>query len=266
MAGNTYLGIENPGSSYPSFRGEAVMPEVLITSLRAFIAFVTLLIVTRVMGKKQISQLTFFDFIVGITVGSIAAILTTDLSVRPFPQWLAICEWVAFALIAEWIALKDRWWGKVLDGQPTIMVYKGKILEDNLAANRYRVDDLRGQLRQRGIFSLADVEYAILETNGELSVLKKPGLDPVSRDDLKLPPVPTGIAVELIQDSKVISQNLQEIGRDINWLSNELYKQGVTNLGQVAFASVGADGSLYVDKYQDELGSIINPGDYPGIY
>ena len=242
------------------------MPEGLIISLRGFIGFVTLLIATRVMGKKQISQLTFFDFIVGITVGSIAAILTADLSVRPFPQWLAICEWVAFALIAEWISLKNRWWAKVLDGQPTIMIYKGKILESNLAANRYRIDDLRGQLRKQGIFNTADVEYAILETNGQLSVLKKPGQDPVTRDDLKLPNPPIGISVELIQDGKIIPQNLQEIGRDSNWLATELSKLGVTNLGQVAFASVDASGRLYVDKYQDKLVSIINPGDYPGVY
>lgn len=240
------------------------MPDILAVFIRAAAAFVSMVVFTRILGKKAISQLTFFHYIVGITIGSTASTLSTDLTLKPVPQLVGLTTWVALAIIFEFVVLKNRWWAKLLDGEPTILIHNGKILENNMAANHYQLTELLEQLRVKGVFNPADVEFAILETDGNLSILKKTQTQPVTPEDLNIPTGYKGIPTELVQEGRIISQNLKQVNLDETWLLTELRKHGVTNLQQVFLATLDTQGNLFIDKYKDDLKQITDISDYPG--
>ncbi|MGE5416803.1 MAG: YetF domain-containing protein [Acidobacteriota bacterium] len=229
------------------------MSEEINVVLRSGFAFISMLVFTRILGKKTVGQLTTFDYIIGITIGSIAANLSTMPADRILPQWLGLGVWVGLALVFEWISLKNRKLAQVMDGEPTILVKNGKILESNMAANRYKISDLTEQLRLKGAFELKNVEYAILETDGEISVLKKSQIEPVTPQDLKIPTKYKGVAAEVIQEGKIIAQTLQRLKLSQEWLMDELEKQGVQDVKEVVYASLDTDGTLYVDRYDDDM-------------
>lgn len=241
------------------------MSESLVVAVRAVMAFFTLLIMTRLLGKKQLSQLTFFEYIIGITVGSIASSMTVDLTSQALPHWIGLIVWVFLAWVLEIITLRSRYLAKLLDGEPVVLIHNGKILERNLAGTRFRMADLMEQLRQRSVFNPADVEFAILETGGQVSVLKKADREPVTPRDLNIPVQYAGIPTELIVDGEVIDQNLQQVNLDRNWLLGELAKLGLTDPKQVMYAALDTSGKLYVDTYHDRLGNpTVDISDYQG--
>ncbi len=234
--------------------------------LRSFIALVTLLIFARLIGKQQISQLNFFDYITGITVGSIAASLSTDLSARPLSLWAGLLSWMAIILFLDFVIMKNRKLHKILDGEPTVVIQNGKILEQNLGKLQLPVDTLVSQLRSKDIFDLNQVEFALLESDGKLAVLKKSQYQPVTPNDLQLSTEYQGVPTELIIEGKVIYGNLDQINKDITWLQQELNKQGINNMEQVFYATLSSNGQLFVDKYGDDLfsGTVTDVSDYPG--
>ena len=142
-----------------------------------------MLIFSRVLGKQQISQLTFFDYILGITIGSAASSLTTDLTSKAWPHWIGLLVWTAAVLLFQVVTIKWRYMSKYIDGEPTIVIMDGKIMEEAMKKMRYRMDDLFIQLRHNNVFDVMQVKYAILETDGRISVLKKPEFqNPTLRD------------------------------------------------------------------------------------
>ena len=143
--------------------------EGLVVAIRAIIGFFSLLIFTRVIGKEQISQLNFFDYVLGITIGSIAATVTTDLSSRAWPHWVGLLVWAVLGYLMEIITLKSRNAAKYLEGEPAIIIKDGKIMEKALKQEKYRVSDILSLLRNEGIFDINEVRYAIIEPNGRLS-------------------------------------------------------------------------------------------------
>ena len=242
------------------------MNEGLVAMTRAIIAFFSILIFARVLGKQQISQLTFFDYVLGITIGSIAATLTTDLSSSAWPHWVGLFIWALLGYIIEWITIKWRYAGKYLDGQPTIVMMNGKILEDTLKKAKYRVSDLLEILRNKDIFDLNQVAFAILEPNGQISVLKKAEYQPVTPKDMNLTVSPVSIGIELIYDGMIIEENLKEFKRDKKWLMAQLKKQGINNASEVLLATYDSTGKFYLDTYKDHIKNLPDVGDYKGPY
>lgn len=155
------------------------MNEVLVVVVRGIIAFFTLLIFTRILGKTEISQLTYFDYVNGITIGSIAATLTTNLNERALPEWVGLATWTGAVIIMQLIALKSRYLSKYLNGEPVVVIMNGQIMEDAMKKMRYHLNELLVQLREKGVFDISQVEFAVLETSGKLSVLKKSTYQPV---------------------------------------------------------------------------------------
>ena len=229
------------------------MLESLVVLVRGIIAFGTLLIFARVLGKQQISQLNFFDYILGITIGSIAASLTTDLTSSAWPHWIGLLTWTVAVLLLQVITLKWRAASKYLDGEPTIAIMNGKILENILKKMRYRTDDLMEQLRQKDIYDITQVQFAILEKDGELSVIKKPEFENVTKKDLNIQPGITGIATELIYNGIIIDSNLKQTNHDRKWLFNELKKLKIQSTSEVFYMSINPDGTIYTDLYQDHI-------------
>lgn len=230
------------------------MPLPLLAFIRGTVAFITLLILTRLMGKKQLSQLTFFDYIIGITIGSIAASFTTDLQVEAAVHFAGLITWALWEVVLGVITIHNRRIRKVIDGEPTVVVHNGKILESNLERMNYTLDDLRMQLREKDAFSLSEVEFALLEPNGALSVLKKPQHRSVTPQDLGLQTTSKGVAVELIMGGKVIDANLRQMNLSRKWLDEQLRQRGL-RLEQVYYAEVNAERELYIDV-RDDLGAV----------
>ena len=211
--------------------------------------FMVLLILTRILGKNQMSHLTFFNYITGITIGSIAANMVHE-SNQPFiDDFISLTWWCILTLLVGFISLKSGKLRQIIDGQPTIVIKKGKIIKDSLKSNRVNMDDLSMLLRKQNIFSIKEVDYAILEPNGNLSVIKKPQHQQITKSDINIYPSPLNyIPSEIIVDGKIIYDNLKELNLNEHWLQNELKKQNITSAKDVFYAEIQTDGSLFINK------------------
>jgi uncharacterized membrane protein YcaP (DUF421 family) len=227
--------------------------EGIVVAVRSVIGFFTLLIFARILGKQQISQLTFFDYVLGITIGSIAASLSVDLSSRAWPHWVGLVIWALIVWGLQLFTLKCRPAAKYIVGEPTIVIMNGKILENNMRSIRYTLADVLEQLRDKGIFDLNQVSFAVVETNGKISVLLKPEFLPATPKDLNLPTKSTGLSTELIYNGLMINDNLKIANVDPLWLENELKNRGIENVSEVFLAAIDSSGSFYVDTYEDHL-------------
>ncbi len=237
------------------------MNESLVTMVRGIIAFVSLLIFARVLGKQQIAELTFFEYVLGITIGSIASTMTVDLSIKIFPQFVGLLTWVGAVLVTQWITIRWRNQSKLINGEPTIVVMEGKIMEDAMRKLRYRLSDLTEQLRIEGVFNLDEVQYAVLEASGQLSVLKKPQNMPVTLQDLQLIGKNRGMDVELIYGGVIIEQNLKQTGVTREWLIERLSAEGFRDPSEIFIATIDTNRKLYIDGYQDKLVSKVDVDD-----
>lgn len=242
------------------------MNEGLVVFVRGIIGFFSLLIFAKILGKQQISQLSFFDYVLGITIGSIAASLTTDLSSRAWPHFVGLLTWAILGYLMECITLKWRYASKYIDGEPTIIIMNGKIMENALRKMKYKVSDIMGLLRNKDVFDLSQVDFAIIETNGQLSVLKKPEYEPLTPKDMSILKAPTGISSELIYDGILMHQNLKQLNKTEKWLMDQLKMQEIKDVSEVFLATLTPSGSLYVDKYKDRIQKITDIGDYKGPY
>lgn len=242
------------------------MNEGLVVFVRSIIAFFSLLIFAKILGKQQISQLSFFDYVLGITLGNIAGTLATDLSTRAWPHFLSLFTWCALGYIMEYITLKWRYVAKYIDGEPAIIIMNGKIMEDTLRKMKYKVSDIMGLLRNKDVFDLSQVDFAIIESNGQLSVLKKAEYEPLTAKDMNISKSPTGISTELIYDGILIEQNLKQLNKSKKWIMNQLKIQGIKNISEVFLATLTPSGSLYIDKYKDHITKLTDISDYKGPY
>lgn len=219
--------------------------------LRSIIAFFVLLVMARLMGKKQVSQLTFFDYCVGITIGSIASMISIDKDVKLLSGSVAILTWSLFPMLLSFINMKSTAFAKVVDGKPSLLIHNGKILKKNLKRNKLTVQELLMLLREKGAFHIDDVKFAILETNGKISVSKKgasPAVTPtVMGDDIKYEQAPT----ILIIDGKWHKANMEKKGIQKEWLEDELQRQGITKVDDVFLAQIDTQPNLYIHPYEN---------------
>ncbi|HHW40699.1 MAG TPA: DUF421 domain-containing protein [Syntrophomonadaceae bacterium] len=240
-------------------------PIYLKVALQTILAFFAVLIVTRILEKEQLSHLTYYEYVTGITLGSLAAGLAIDAVIPAGAVLLALVIFSALTYLMGYISLKNRVARKLLEGEPTIVVQNGKIMEKNMGRLRYNVDDLLVQLREKGYFNISDVEFAILEPHGKLSVLPKSSKKPVTREDLQIPSSYEGVGSELIIDGEIIYQNLKQNNLDEAWLINQLEKQGIHSPKDVMFAGLDTQGNLYIDRKQDGLTHDVQVSDDPDL-
>lgn len=226
------------------------MQEYIQAIWTTLVIFVMLVILTRIVGRKLLSQITFFDFVTGVTIGTIAgAYVVNEVkgnAVLLSPVILVICT-----LGLGYLTVKSLKMRKIFRGEPIVIIQNGKILEDNMFKSRYTLDALEMQLRENQVFDINEVEFAVLEADGKLSVLKKTPYNPVTPGDLNLKTNYKGLASELIKDGKVLEQNLKQNQLDINWLYKELYQQGIDDISKVMLANLNTDGSLYIDLKEE---------------
>lgn len=230
--------------------------ELFTVTVRSVLAFFSLLLLMRLMRKKQLSQYTFYDYAVGITIGSIASTLSIELENRTVSVYWGLIIWAILPVLLGWLYLKSIVIRKIFDSEPVVLIKEGKILEDNLKRELLNLEDLQMQLRSAGIFELADVEYAILEKNGQVNAIKKKEKQPVTPGDLNLPVLNKGGPLVLVLDGKIMHDTIHHSPYSKAWLLGELNKKGITDISQVIVAQVDTAGSLYVDVRGDEDSNI----------
>jgi len=216
--------------------------------VRTLLGFAILLTLTRLLGKKQLSQFTIFTYITGIAIGSMAGEIVIHRDVDLMDGFLVLTLWCVMVYIVEFVSLKSAKVRVLLDGEPAIVIKKGQISEQMLKKQRMNIDDLTMHLRLNQVFSIMDVEYAILEPNGALTVMKKPGKDPITREDMCIASDVSGLPSEMIVDGKIVEKNLLELGYTRQQLNDALRTQGITDIKTVLYAELQQDRSLYIQK------------------
>lgn len=229
------------------------MVDVLMVTWRSVAGFLALLILMRISGKQQVAQMTVFEFVLAITLGSLASDLSVQTNDPFLPILLGLTIWTVLGLLLSAASVHRRRWSKIMHGEPTILVENGHILEENLRKSPYMtIDDLLMLLRGKGAFELREVEYAVHELDGTLSVLKKSQNRAVRPGDLAVSTQYEGLPIELIYDGRIVEKNLKGARLDRAWLTEKLKDQGVEDLSQVMLAQLYTDGSLYVDLRNDQ--------------
>jgi uncharacterized membrane protein YcaP (DUF421 family) len=232
------------------------MNEIMDVLLRTLTAFVLIMIIARVLGKQTISQMTYHDFVAAITLGAITGNLAFNTKLNSWNIIASLFLFSGIAFLFTFISLKSRKSRKWLSGKPTIVIENGKILENNLMKLHLTLDTLNQELREKDIFDIQDVEYAVLELNGRVSVLRKPEYRQIRIKDL-----PQFISnydtksifpIELIMDGDIIKNNLEQNHLSEAWIYDELKKRKLT-LSEVCYAVKGTKGDLYFDLYKDKI-------------
>jgi uncharacterized membrane protein YcaP (DUF421 family) len=225
------------------------MNSLFETILRTTIGFSLLLFLTRILGKKQMGQLTIFTYITGIALGNIAGDMVVHRDIRIIDGVIGLGLWAVLTLFVEYISLKSSKARVLLDGEPEIVIKRGEIMYDKLKSQRLNIDDLTMLLRTNSVFSIRDVDYAILEPNGQLSILKNADREQVTKKDLNIPASnPMYIPTEIIVDGKPVTANLQEMGLTKAWLDEQLKRAGINSAEQVLYGELQSDGSLYISQ------------------
>lgn len=228
------------------------MPIILVVVIRSVISFFVLLLLVRLMGKQQVSQLTFFDYIVGITIGSIAGTLSVQVNENTLATLAGMGTWTILAILLAVLGIHNTWIRKVVDGEATVVIENGKILEGNLKRIRIPIDGLISELRAKDVFSIADVEFALFEPGGKISVQKKSQKQPLTPSDLNRPTQYDGLPTNLIMDGVILEDALRSLNLSKAWLHHQLGKQNIRDTAEVSLAQLDTKGNLYVDLKGDK--------------
>ncbi|KAB3530337.1 DUF421 domain-containing protein [Alkaliphilus pronyensis] len=221
--------------------------------LQTLLAFCVILFLTRILGRQQVSQLTMHEYVNGITFGSIAATLATDLNQRTWHHLMGLIIFGILTFLASYATLKVRLVSKVIQGEPVLVIQDGKILEKNLTRFHYTIQDLNILLRKKDVFNISDVKYGVLEPNGDLSILKVSEKENATKGDLNILNNSQDMPVEIVVTGSIIYENLKQKQLTAEWLFKQLNKMGVTDIRDVFYATIDKSNNLYVDRKQDML-------------
>lgn len=221
--------------------------DLSIILLRTLFLYFVILVMYRIMGKREIGKLSIFDFAVSIMIAEIAVFAIEEPKMPLIKGLLPIFILVITQISISFVSLKSKKIRDMLDGRPSIVINKGRLMEKEMAKQRYNLDDLLTQLREKDITNLADVEFAVLESSGKLSVKKKDGKEPLTADDLGISVPRVGVPLPVIVDGEVLDENLEIMGKTRLWLKQRLKEFGTTDFNKVFFASCDEMGNMFVD-------------------
>ena len=207
----------------------------LTLCLTALGSFAALFIIAKFIGRKQVSQLDFFDYITGITIGSIAAEMATELE-EPWKPLIAMIIYGSVTLLLSSVTIKFPRVRKFLNGTPTILMDHGKLYRENLKKSKLDLSEFMVLCRQQGYFDLTDIQTAVLEYNGKLTILPVSSQRPATPNDLNLAPEQELLFTELIMDGRVLDENLSRMGLNRVWLEKQLKASGVQSADEVFLA------------------------------
>ena len=208
--------------------------------------FVTLLILTRLLDKTQVGQLTFYEYVSGITIGSLAATIAAS---DPDKLWSNYYDLILFAVLTYIIslcALKSRPFRTLIEGSPSILIENGRIIKENMKSLRFDLDELNALLRSKDVVDISEVQYAILETTGEMSIIKKSGFQPLTKSDMNIHLPDPILPIELIMDGEIIEENLKKQNLTHTWLEEQLSARNIKSASHVMYGVMDSKGQLFI--------------------
>lgn len=227
------------------------MSDFLNICFRTILVLIILFFITKMMGKKQISELNFFDYVVGITIGSIAADISLDIEKNMIAGIAALFIYGFISYIISFVSIKSILARRFFIGVPTVLVEKGKIIESGLKKSKIDVNDLLMEARENGYFNLDEIDYALMEVNGNISFLPKEKEKPVTKRDMKIKCSNEGLTVNAIIDSKYMVNNMKAINKDKEWLDHELKVNGYDNYDNILLTTI--DNNYKVTIYEKNV-------------
>jgi uncharacterized membrane protein YcaP (DUF421 family) len=232
--------------------GETTMLESVEIIFRTFTAFILLWVFVQLLGKQTIAQRTYHLYIASITMGTIAGNLAFNIKVKFLYFIIAISIMGSIVFLLNLVAVRNHRFRKWIAGEPTTLIQKGQILEESMERMGYSLDSLKQTLRGKDIFNIEEVECAILEVNGSLSVLKKTPYQNITKQDLRILPNAETVPIELVYDGNILYDNLLKHTYDEEWLMGELRKRNLS-VKDISYAVVGTKGNLYIDLFRDQI-------------
>ena len=197
---------------------------MLITFIRSIILYILVLVVMRLMGKREIGQLQPFELAIAIMIADLATIPMSEIGIPIINGIIPILGLLVMHLTISYINLKSVKLRGLICGKPSILIYRGKINEDIMIKERFTINELQERLRTNNISSISDVEYAILETSGQISVIEKPNKRNTKPEDFNIMPEYEGMSYDLVIDGVIMYENLKILNKDYKWLKNQVNK------------------------------------------
>ena len=222
------------------------MNEMLNVIIRTFSMTIILFILTKFMGKKQISQLNFFDYIIGITIGSIVADIALDLEKNFLFGVICLFCFGLFSVLISYIVMNSITLRRFLVGVPTILIENNKVIEGGLKKSKLDINELLTEARSQGYFKLEDIEYAIMETNGKISFMPNSLQSPATKKDINAKVSKESLVANVIIDSKLLEENIKEMNKNKKWLDSVLKVQGYENYNNILLATLDINDKVVV--------------------
>jgi uncharacterized membrane protein YcaP (DUF421 family) len=216
--------------------------------LRSTVTFLWLMLLTKLMGQREIGRMNMFDFVVAITIGSVASAHLADSEVPIMGGLISVASLGVLDVLFAYLSLKNSKLRRIVQDEPIILIANGQIRYDMLAKTMYNLDDLLASLRLKNYPNIHDVEFAFLEANGQLSVIPKSQARPVTPADLGLPTDYEGQPVVLVEDGNILLDNLEKNSLTKDWLLEELKKQGIDDTAELAAVILDTRGRLYIGR------------------
>ncbi len=220
---------------------------MLINFFRSIFLYIIVLIVMRLMGKREIGQLQPFELAISIMIADLATIPMADTGIPIGNGIIPILGLLVMHLLISLINLKSIKLREIICGKPRILIYRGKILEDAMKKERFTINELQERIRGQNIVNLGDVEYAILETSGQITVIEKPNKRPTIPEDFDIMPEYEGIPYDLVIDGKIMYKNLEALGKDYTWLKKEVNKFNF-NPEEALVVTIDGKGQIFCQK------------------
>lgn len=216
--------------------------------VRGIITYLFTLLLTRLMGRKLISQMTFFDFVVGVSMGSMAANLSIGKNNSIINATSSLITFTILTILVGYANIKSIRVRKIVNSEPIILIDKGNIVVNNMKRARITIDQLNMKLRENNFFYLSDVEFALLENDGKLSVLPKSNKAPLTPSDMNIATTDKGLMKDIIIDGNIINENLNILGLDESWLNSQLKSKKIKSVSEIFYAGVDSNKNLYMSK------------------
>lgn len=235
---------------------EIDLMEALRIMPRSLISLIVLFLVTKMIGKKQVSELSLFDYVIGISIGNFTAEMTMNLDGQFINGIIAIISFGVVAWLVSILTMKNITLRRLIIGTPTILIQKGKIIEKNLKKVLIDVSDLQEQCRTNGTFDLSEIEYAIMEANGKVSILPKSEYVPLRPKDMQIKVDKNDLCANIVIDSKIMDKNLELMHKDREWLDKELKIKGYKSLDNILLATLDNNEKLVI--YEKNYGTNVH--------
>lgn len=221
---------------------------MFIVLIRTLLLYFIVIISMRLMGKKQIGELEPFELVVTIMISELASLPMQDSRIPILHGIVPIITLLIIQTGISLVQLKSEKLRTILNGEPSILIKHGKISIKELKNQRFNMNDLMEELRLQGYYDISDVEFAILETSGQLSIMPTPKKDSITKEDLNIKTSSPSIPVTLVLDGKINKFNLKLINKNESWLKNKLKKENITSSKEILIAAIDSKGKFYYQK------------------